>query len=452
MHPLGVLLVSTGVVFLLILRWKVNAFLALTIAAILIGLLSPAIALDKVMSEVSTLFGNVVGRIGIVILMASIVGQCLMESGAADRITRTFVGLLGEKYSSLSMTVTGYVLSVPVFADTVFYLLIPLARSMSVRMAGRHYVLFTMAISAGASSTHAFVPPTPGPLAGAAILNTDLGLTILVGLGIAIPASVVGWLYCVWIDRKLNLPIREVAGLSVEELSAIAARPDHALPGFWLSMTPILLPVVLISLNTAVKASAPQSPLASWMSFAGDASFALLVAAGIAVWILARQTGSNLREMAKPIEDAMNSAAMIILITAGGGAFGGMLERAGIGKTLGEAAQHWGISLLLLAFLVAVLFKLAQGSGTVAMITGCSIIAPMAAAAPPPYHHVYLVMAVAAGSCVGTWMNDSGFWVYRTMTGLTEIETLKTRTVLMALMGVGGFLATWLGSALFPLR
>ncbi|MBK9167697.1 MAG: GntP family permease [Bryobacterales bacterium] len=452
MHPLGILLVSIVAVLFLIIRMKINAFLALIGVAILIGLLSPEIAITDVMKQVGDRFGNVVGRIGIVILTAAIVGQCLMESGAADRITRVFVRAIGERRASLSMTVTGFVLSIPVFADTVFYLLIPLARAMCVRMGGRDYMLLTMAISAGASSTHAFVPPTPGPLAGAAILGVDVGLTILVGIGIAAVASTTGWLYAAWANRTMPIEIRETPGVPVSELREIAAKPDSELPGFWLSMSPILLPVLLISVNTAAGTLAKGSTFARWMTFFGDASFALLLAAVISVWILARQKSLSLAALARPIEEAMNSAGMIILITAGGGAFGGMLEAAGVGKSLGAIAQQFGVSLVVLAFVVAVLFKIAQGSGTVAMITGSSITAALAAATPPTCHPVYLVMAVACGSMTGSWMNDSGFWVYRSMTGLTEMETLKTRSVLMSVMGVSGFLVTLAASVLVPLR
>jgi GntP family gluconate:H+ symporter len=149
-------------------------------------------AIDEVVPAVSERFGRVVGSIGIAIAMAAIIGQCLMESGAADRITRRFVAWLGEKNSSLSLVASGYVLSIPVFSDTVFYLLVPLARSMSARMGGRNYVLNVLSISAGGSATHVFVPPTPGPLVMAATLGVDLGIVILVGIFVALPSSFCG--------------------------------------------------------------------------------------------------------------------------------------------------------------------------------------------------------------------------------------------------------------------
>ncbi len=451
MHPFLILLIAVAAVFVLIIRLRVNAFVALISSAILIGLLSPDIAVNEVVPAVGERFGDVVGRIGIAIAMAAIVGQCLMESGAADRITRRFVAWLGEARSSLSLVASGYVLSVPVFSDTVFYLLVPLARAMSVRMGGRNYVLYVMAISAGGSATHVFVPPTPGPLVMASTLSVDVGIVILVGLCVALPASLCGWLYSIWIDRKLDIPIREAPGLSLDELGRIATRPEEELPGFWASMSPILLPVVLITSNTVANTFYEGTGLARLTAFLGNPSFALLAGAVVSLWLLARQNRLSLKQLAVPVEEAIKSAGVIILITAGGGAFGGMLVLAGVGDMLGESASELGMSLMLLGFLLAMLVKIAQGSGTVAMITASAIMAPLLASADLTYHPVYVLMSIGSGALIGTWMNDSGFWVFRTMTGLTEIETLQTKTALLVVLGTTGFAVTLLGSWLFPL-
>ena len=451
MHPLLILLIAMVAVFLMIIRWKINAFVALVSAAILIGLLTPEVPLKDVIPEVSGLFGGTVGKIGIAIAMAAIIGQCLMQSGAADRITRSFVAWLGEKYSSLSLVISGYVLSIPVFADTVFYLLIPLARSMSVRMGGKNYVLYVLAISAGGSATHVFVPPTPGPLVMAATMGLDLGIVILVGLCVALPASFCAWLYAVYIDGKLNIPIREAPGLSLKDLERIATRPISELPGFGLSMTPIVIPVLMIASNTIANTFYKGTQAAEIAAFVGNATAALLVGAALSLWVLARQKKLSLQQLSEPVESAVAAAGVIILITSGGGAFGGMLVRAGVGKVLGDMAGEVGISLMVLAFLLAALLKTAQGSATVAMITVSAIVAPLVAASPPPYHPVYILMSIGSGSIVGTWMNDSGFWVFRTMTGLTEIESLKTKSVLLFVMGMTGFLVSLLGSWIAPL-
>ncbi len=451
MHPLLILLIAVVAVFLLIIRWKINAFVALIISAILIGLLSPEVALNEVMGEVGARFGSVVGRIGVAIAMAAVIGQCLMQSGAADKITRAFVRWFGQKYSSLSMVASGYVLSVPVFHDTVFYLLIPLARSMTMRAGGQNYLLNTLSIGAGGAATHVFVPPTPGPLAMAATMDVDLGVVIIVGLAVALPSAMASWGYAVWIDRKMNIPIREAPGPSLEELEKIANRDEAELPGFWISLLPIILPVVMITANTVTNTFFKGSEFAHLMTFFGNPSLALMVSAAAAMWVLARQKGMTLRDLAKPTEMAIKDAGLIILITAGGGAFGGMLVKAGVGEVLGELAKRAGISYLLLGFGVSTMLRIAQGSATVAMITVSSIMAPIILDSPPEYHVVYIIMAIGAGSITGGWMNDSGFWVFRTMTGLTEVEALKTKTVSLIAMGFTGLAAAWLGSVLFPL-
>lgn len=451
MHPFLILALATLLVFVLIVRLKLNAFFALIAAAAAIGVLSPLVPLADVMKETTQRFGSVAGSIGIAIAMAAVVGQCLTESGAADKVVRRFVAWLGERRASLSLVGSGYVLSVPVFFDTVFYLLVPLARAMSVRLGGRHYVLLVLAISAGGSATHVFVPPTPGPLVMSATLGVDVGLTILVGLAVALPASLAGWLYALWIDRRLAIPLRPAAGDSLEALGRTATRPESELPSLGASLLPILLPVALITSATVSRALDPTSLLARIAALVGDPNFSLMLAAAAALVVWARHAKLGVVQLSGAVEAAIRSAGVIILITAAGGAFGGMLVKAGVADALRGLQDAAGLSPLVLGFLLASLFKLAQGSGTVTMITVSAILKPLVDAAPPPYHPVYLVMAVGAGSLVGQWMNDSGFWIYRTMTGLTEVETLKTKAVMMAVMGLSAMAATLLLSRLVPL-
>ena len=449
-HPLIVLLISIAIVFVLILRLRINAFIALVTAATAVGLLSSKIALGDVMPEVATTFGRVCGSIGIVIALAALIGQCLMESGAADKIVRVFVRILGEKNAPFSLVSSGYVLSIPVFFDTVFYLLVPLARAMRIRSGG-NYLLFLMSISAGAVVTHSLVPPTPGPLAMAAALGIDLGVMIVVGGCIAVPMSFAGWLFARSRNRRLNVPLRETAGLSLSELEDLAARAEKELPSFFMSMLPIILPVLLITSNTVVNAVAKGSEISNLTAFLGNPNFALLVSAAISLYLLASQKGYTLSQLSKPVESALASGGLIILITAGGGAFGGMLVKAEVGKTLGGMSQDFGVPMLLLSFLLAGLIKVAQGSGTVAMITVSSIMAPIVISSPPPFHVVYIACAIGAGSTVGSWMNDSGFWVYKQMSGLTEVEALQTWTPQLMIMGITGYLITQIAAILFPL-
>jgi GntP family gluconate:H+ symporter len=451
MHPVLVLLLSIAVVFLGIIRFRVNAFLALIAAALTVGIASPRIPVGEVVPETARIFGTVAGNIGIVIALAALIGQCLMVSGAADRIVRRFVALLGEKRSSLSLLLSGFVLSIPVFFDTVFYLLVPLARAMRVRT-GKNYLLFIMAICAGGTVTHCLVPPTPGPFAIATTLGIDLGVMILMGTLLAAPAAVAGWMFSRYMDRRLPIDFRETPGLTIRQLEELAGRDEKDLPGFWVSLTPIVLPVLLIASHTLVQAFGRGTPVAGVTGFVGNPNFALLISAAIALWTLARQKGLGLAKLAGEMDTALSNGGLIILITSAGGAYGGMLVKAGVGEALQGAAQAAGVPLITLAFLIGCLLKIAQGSSTVAMITTASLLAPMMTATPPPYHPVYAAIAIAAGALVGAWMNDSGFWVYKQMTGLTEMEALKTWTPLLAVVGFTSFLGAIAGSILVPLR
>ena len=450
MHPLLILLIAIGVVFLLIIKLRINAFIALVTAATVVGVLSPLVPLGDVMPQVASNFGRVCGGIAIVIALAALIGQCLMESGAADKIVRVFVRALGEKQASLSLLSSGYVLSVPVFFDTVFYLLVPLARAMRVRT-GKNYLLFLMAISAGGAVTHSMVPPTPGPLAMAAELDIDLGVMILVGAIVGVPMSLAGWMFAKLRDRQLDVPMRETPGMTLAELEELAATQEAKLPSFFASMLPIVLPVLFITSNTLTGALGVEGPLRDFTGFLGNPNFALLVSTAVAVWLLMKQKGYSLGDLQDTVETALASGGLIILITAGGGSFGGMLVLAEVGKTLGEMSQSMGVPMLLLSFLLGSLLKVAQGSGTVAMITVSAIMAPLAAQGLP-FHPVYIACAIGSGSLVGSWMNDSGFWIYTKMSGLTETESLQTWTPLLAVLGITGYITSQILAIVMPLN
>jgi gluconate:H+ symporter, GntP family len=450
-HPIGILAIAVAIVFLCILRWRIHAFAALLLAAITVGLLTGKTPPSQVMVDVAEAFGALVGRIGIAIIMAAVIGQCLMDSGAADKITRRSVAWLGHKYASASLVVSGFVLSIPVFADTVFFLLIPLARAMSVRLGGKNYLLFVLAISAGASSTHVFVPPTPGPLAAAANLKLDLGAVMLAGLAAALPATLASWAFAVFADRRWNIPVRPAPRSTLDELEKAASAPEEKLPGFWISLAPIALPVLLIVSSMAANAWAPGGALTEIAALLGNPNMALLIAAAVAVWVLVRQKHVRLASLAGPLEGAIASGGLIVLITAAGGAFGAMLQKAGLGDELGKLSTALGLSHVMLAYLLSAMFKLAQGSGTVAMIASSAIMLPLIAASPPDHHPVYVFVALAAGSQMGAWMNDSGFWAFTSMAGLTELESLKSRSVMLAILSLTGLAVALLGSRLIPL-
>jgi GntP family gluconate:H+ symporter len=462
MHPTLILLVGMATILAGIVLLRLNAFLALIIAAIVVSLLAPGEPAVKI-ARVAEGFGRTAGTVGIVIALAAITGKAMMDSGAADRIVNGFLALLGEKRGATALCATGYILSIPVFFDTVFYLLVPLARSMHGRT-NRNYLKYLLAIAAGAGATHTLVPPTPGPLAIAGTLGVDLGTMVLVGIVVALPAAGAGLLFAGWVDRRMLVVPRAPAASAAE---AAATQP---LPGLVASLLPIILPVLLISSHTVVVSmtARPGMHVAMWSAVApytaviGNPNLALLVAVGIAMWVYARHRMVSRADLAEMVETSLMSAGVMILIIAASGAFGvalqateigSVIERAFVGQSGGAASGTGsGLVFLFLGFGVASLIKLAQGSSTVAMITTAAMLAAMLPASGLPFHTVYVATAIASGSLVGTWMNDSGFWLFSKMGGVTEIETLKSWTPVLAIVGVTAMVTTLALAVLVPLR
>jgi len=449
MNPVVILIIGVALLIAMIIVLRVNAFVALITAAIIISLLAPGDLADKV-SRVAEAFGSVVGAIGIVIALAAVIGKCLMDSGAADRIVRSFLKALGEKRASVALMGSGFVLSVPVFFDTVFYLLVPLARSLW-RRTQKNYVLYLTAIVAGAGITHTLVPPTPGPLFMANSFNVDLGVMIGMGILVGLPTAALGLFVCKLINRFVDIPMRPYVGESEPE-----PLDDDQLPGFWISVSPIILPVVLISINTVTKALDMGGQVAQITAVLGNPNLALLFSAAIAMFVLIRSRGLSLKELSGKMDTALMSGGIIILITAGGGAFGAMLRAAGVQDAvkgfIDAGGGGLGLTLLLLAFAVSSIIKFAQGSGTVAMITTASMFAAMGISEEMlGCNLVYLAMAIGSGSLVGDWMNNSGFWIFARMGGLTEIETLKSWTILTAALGLIALAFTLLFASVLPL-
>ena len=457
MHPAVILLVGIATILGAILLLRLNAFLALVTAAIVVSLLAPGEPAVKI-ARVAEGFGRTAGTIGIVIALAAIAGQAMMDSGAADRIVRAFIGLLGEQRSATALCATGYVLSIPVFFDTVFYLLVPLARSGYTRT-NRYYLKYLLAIAAGAGATHTLVPPTPGPLAVAGTLGVDLGTMVLVGLAVALPAATAGLLFAGWVDRRMPV---------VPTAPAAAPPATEALPGLVVSLLPIVLPVLLISSNTVVQSmtARPGAHLALWLALTpytaiiGNPNLAMLVATAVAMWVYARH-GVSRAALAAMVDTSLMGAGFIILIIAASGAFGVALQATGIGPVIerafvGNAAAGVGSGLvfLFLGFGVASLIKIAQGSSTVAMITTAAMLAAMLPAngRSLPFHTVYVATAIASGSLVGSWMNDSGFWLFSKMGGVTELETFKSWTPVLAVVGLTSMVTTVVLALLVPLR
>lgn len=411
-------------------------------------------ARQNVAQRVASAFGTTCGQIGILIAMASIVGKCLLDSGAADRIVRTGLKMLGERGAPLAFLWSGFLLGIPVFFDTLFYLMIPLGKAIGMRT-GRNYLLYVLTIVAGGAMAHSLVPPTPGPLFVAEALGVDLGVMILAGCIVGSFTATFGYFYALAANRRWTLPLRASPDFSLEDLEELARRDERDLPPLWLSLLPILLPVVLIGGETIVRLPAVASGLPPMVlrtaATLGDKNIALLIAAAVAMVMLAWQKRAHLRELSGAVQVALASGGIIILITAAGGAFGGMLQQTGVAGLFRDLPAAAPPVVVILAFLITTTIRTAQGSATVAMITSAGILSGLAASSQLGFHPVYLALAIGCGAKPIMWMNDSGFWVITKMSGMTEAEGLKFATPMVAFMGVVGLVILLIGVTWFPM-
>ncbi len=406
-----------------------------------------------VASRVATGFGSTAGSIGILIAMASIIGKCLLDSGAADRIVRTALTRFGEKFAPLSFVVSGFLLGVPVFFDTVFYLMIPLGKAMQLRT-GRNYLLFVLTIVAGATMAHSLVPPTPGPLVVAEELGVDIGTMILAGCIVGFFTAGFGYLYAsLFANKRWTLPLRETSDFSLKELEELTNRKESELPPFWLSILPIILPVILIAGYSILKAvNVEMSPMVSHIAATlGDKNIALIISAVIAMLTLVWSRNLSRKELADAVGSALASGGTIILITSAGGAFGKTLQGTGVATLIQDLSVTSPAMIITMAWLITATIRTAQGSATVAMMTAVGILGGLAQSGSLPFHPVYLALAIGCGSKPIAWMNDSGFWVITRMSGMTEGEGLKFITPMTTLMGVVGLFVTIAGAMLFPM-
>ena len=474
--PFAVLAICMGLVIVLITRVRLPAFFALLMAAFAAGMLArhgslpgqPAGRSHWVHAiELTTLeLGNTAGKIAVIIALAAIIGLCLMESGAADKVVRRFLAVFGEHRAGEAIFLSGYIISIPIFFDTFFMLVLPLARAMAIRT-GRNYTLYVLAICTSGIITHSLCAPHPGPLAMAEALQVDLGLSIVVGIAIGFPAACAGWLASKWINRHVAVPLRETPGTTIEELRAIVAKPESELPSFFWSITPVLLPIFLISAASFVDAAVKQpatftaviglfggfesfQKIGAVIQFLGNRNVALIIGAVIALGVLIRQRRLAFASAFSQLSAPLETAGVIILITSAGGAFGLMLKNAGVGEAIKDFATGKEFNLVLLAWLVASVIRIAQGSATVAMLTTAAMLQPIMAGSALPFHPIYIFTAIGFGAMICSWMNDSGFWVVGRLSGMTERETLKTWTVVSTVCSVAGLGVTLLCSWILP--
>lgn len=419
---------------------KLHPFFALLLAAFGFGILG-GLPLDTVVAKVNEGFGNTMAGIGIVIIAGTLIGVFLERSGGARQLAVSVLKLTGKQNTPLAMGLIGYVVSLPVFCDSGFIILSPLNRALS-KAAGKTVAVGAIALSLGLYATHTMVPPTPGPVAAAALLDADLGRVIAYGLVISLAAMIAGLLFALRVGSKVQIDAdsdRPVAA------SADAGTADHR-PHLLKAILPIAMPLVLIVLRSAARL--PQAPFgeAAFIQFIGQPAVAMLIGVATAL-LLPKKTDRSLLSADGWAHEAMVAASSIIFITCAGGAFGKVLQASELAGALGQTLETWPLGIWL-PFLIAAAMKTAQGSSTVAIMTTAGLIAPLLGTLglEDPAGRALCVIAIGAGSMVVSHVNDSYFWVVTRFSGMSVSQGIKLQTAGTLVEGLTAATAVWIMS------
>lgn len=420
-----IFLLGIALLMLLIIKFKINPFLALIFAAIVIGF-GAGLPAPKMVSSIASGFGGTMGGIGIVIALGIILGQLLYETGGTEGIARLVLKKIGIKNSPVALCITGVIVAIPVFFDAAFVILVNLAKQLSVKT-GIPLARYVTALSVGLITGHCIIIPTPGPMAVADAVSAPIGSFVLYSLIICVIAALVGGvLYYKLLAQKF---FSEQSGKEQDNIDFDVDNSSDRCPGS-LAIVLILLPIMLILIGTIASTLLDKTTtLGAAGAFIGDKNVALFIGVVAALVMLRPYFKRPSEEM---ITDAGSQAGMVLLITGAGGSFGAIINATGIGNYIVATMQDFNVPLILLGFILSQILRAAQGSSTVALITTSAIVFPsISAACASP---VLVGLAICCGGVGLSLPNDSGFWVVNRFSGLTFPQTMKTWTL-------GGFVA-----------
>lgn len=426
--PIIGLAVAIFVLIFLVLRTRVHALLAMLIAAAIAGL-SGGLTAAETVTVITKGFGSTLGSIGIVIGLGVMMGRVLEVSGAAEQIAYSFIKWLGKKREEWALAITGYIVSIPIFVDSAFVILYPLAKALA-KNGKRSILTLGVALAGGLVVTHHTVPPTPGPLGVAGIFGVDVGAMILAGMALAIPCVIGIVFYAKWLGTKYPEFMPDETGS--EDLKEVHARymeekANKPLPSLFLSLLPIITPILLIFINAIngllLKTATFQGMDDNWyfqsFQFLGAPIIALSISVLISVYTLMPKASKE--EVIDRMEEGLQAAGIILLVTGAGGALGAVLRDSGTGTILAEHVANLPITPVLIPFIIATLVRLIQGSGTVAMITAASISAPIISQIPD-INLLVAAQAATMGSLFFGYFNDSLYWVVNRMMGIKDVK------------------------------
>lgn len=440
-HLLLVTFLSIGLLLYLVLRVKLHPFLSLLITAMFLGVTS-GMPLSKVNTAIQNGLGGTLGFVATVVGIGGIFGQILEASGGTEAIARNLIRRFGKDKAHWSLVMAGFLIAIPVYFDVGFIILVPVVYALA-KDTKRSTLFYAIPLLAGLAVTHTFVPPTPGPVAVADMLGADLGWVILIGSLIGLPIAILaGPVFGSYISKKIDVaPPKHM----MEELNNGKEQSECSLPSFTAVATiigmPLLLMVVKSVIELLIKLGYMQEGIVYDISvFVGHPFTALIIATLMAAYFLGTRRGFTRKQLLDVSAKALAPAGMIILIIGSGGAFKEMLIQSGVGNVLAEGISATKLPPIVLAFIIAAAVRITLGSATVSMITAAGIIGPILEAYTlSEIHLALIVISIASGATILSHVNDSGFWLVGKYLGLTEMQTLRSWTVMETIIALGGF-------------
>ena len=448
---------ALGIVLLLflIIKVRLQPFVALLAVSIAVGLaaglsvteLFGTVQKSDAVSLIESGMGGTLGHVAIIIGLGTMLGAVLEVSGGAEVLASRLLNLFGEKRAPLAMGLTGLIFGIPVFFDVGIFVLAPIVYAAAKR-GGKSILLYALPLLAGLSMTHAFLPPHPGPVAAAGLLHVQLGWVILMGIVCGVPAVLAAWAWSAWIGKRIFVPVPqdmveaadEAKASLAEEQRKAGVKPTEKPVPLGVILAIIGTPLVLILLATFSSIAFDPSTVRSVIEFFGHPFVALTIALLLAYYLLGVRRGWSRKSLEAVSTASLKPVGNILLVVGAGGIFGAVLKGSGVAQALSDTFNDVGLPVLVLAYLLSLVLRVAQGSATVAIVTTAGIVAPLLTEG----HHsqaftALVIMAISAGSIFASHVNDGGFWMVAKYFGISERDTLKTWTVLESVLSVAGF-------------
>jgi GntP family gluconate:H+ symporter len=436
---LGIAAAAIALILVLVIRFKLHAFLTLVIVSLLTAL-ATRIPIGEIVGVLITSFGNTLGPVALLIGLGAMLGKMIEHSGGARVLAEKLVSVFGEKRAAFALGIASLMLGFPIFFDAGLVVMLPIIFAVARRLGGTNVLLYGLPAAAAFSVMHVFLPPHPGPVAATELYDANLGLVLLVGIVLALPVWYLsGYVWGKRVGTKYPLPVPALFGALDDD------QPRNP-PSVGTVVAVLLLPLVLIFMNTGLDAAEAAGAVdgeALWvqaLTLVGTSGIALLISVLVATIVLGTRRGEHGTALEKVLDSALGPVCSVILITGAGGMFGGVLRASGIGDALATSLENIGLPIIAAAYIIAVVLRLAQGSATVALVTAAGLMAPAVAAAGYNGLQVAcIVLATAAGSVFASHVNDSGFWLVGRLMGMDVKTTLKTWTVQQTLESVLAF-------------